>query len=207
MVAVNTTSPRASGKTWYGGRKAATRVDYVLVESTRINHGDYAVLGRELHRRLRTLVGLEVMDHLPVAWNFAYTSWDAVKTRAQGYDYEAMVRSCITWDGKATEYASRVSAYFYDEWARRREAPADQWNPIARMAGMVWALEDTLNQTAQELWPSKPRSHKVPLEQDDKAWLRWQAVLRRQAWATLLRVRDTYIQKNLGPGSRCRVLR
>ena len=62
MVAVNTTSPRASGKTWHGGRKAATRGDYVLVDAARIHQGDYAVLGRELHRRLRTLVGLEIMD-------------------------------------------------------------------------------------------------------------------------------------------------
>ena len=177
------------------------------MESTRIHQGDYAVLGRELHRRLRTLISLEVMDHLPVAWTFTYSSWDATKARAQGYDYEAMVRSCITWDDKATEYANRVSAYLQEEWARRRRASADQWDPMTGMADMVWALEDTLNQTAQELWPSKPRGYKVPLEQANKVWLRWQAVLRRQAWATLLRVRDTYIQRNLSPGPRCRVVR
>ena len=107
-----------------------------------------------------------------------------------------MVRSCITWDGKATEYASKVSTYFYEEWARRRDAPADQSDPMSRMADMVWALEDTLNQTAQELWPSKPRSHKVPLEEDDKAWLRWQAVLRRQAWSDMPRQVSTFPCQN-----------
>ena len=207
MVAVNTMHPGASGKTWYGGRKAATRVDYVLVDTTRIHPDDHAVLGRELHRRLRTLVSLEVMDHVPVAWNFTYAAWDVVKSKAPSYDYESMVRSCVTWDDKATTFATTVAGFFHTEWARRRDETGTPATPLSRMADMVWSLEETLNQTAQEIWPRRPQGYIFSLSDDDRAWLKWQSVLRRHAWSTLLQVRDASIAKNLSSGPRCRLLR
>ena len=75
MVAVNTKFREASGKTWYGGKGGATRVDYILVDETNIHDGDRALLSRELHRRLRTMIGLEVNDHVPICWQFRYEAW------------------------------------------------------------------------------------------------------------------------------------
>ena len=68
MVAVSTRVPNASGKTWFGGNGGATRVDYILVDQA-MTCGVWEVwLSREIHRRLRTLVGLEVIDHVPIGW-------------------------------------------------------------------------------------------------------------------------------------------
>ena len=75
LVAVNTFDSRASGKTWYGGKGGATRVDYILMDRSSVRMDDKVILGREMHRRLRTLVSLEVMDHVPLCLHFQYRPW------------------------------------------------------------------------------------------------------------------------------------
>ena len=66
LVAINTFDPTACGKTWYGGKGGATRVDYILMDRTSVRADDKIFLGHEMHRRLRTLASLGITDHVPL---------------------------------------------------------------------------------------------------------------------------------------------
>ena len=60
---------------------------------------------------------------------------------------------------------------------------------------------------AGRIWPrAKSRDHPIMFEPADRSWLHWQSILRRQAWLTLLQMRDSRIQKHLDAGPRSRVL-
>ena len=84
MVAVNTTQSQPSGKTWFGGKGYSSRVDYILVSEDRIGASDRAILSHEMHRRLKTLVGLDVRDHVPLCWDFQYAPWTQSDEEAKG---------------------------------------------------------------------------------------------------------------------------
>ena len=138
MVAVSTCQAQASSKTWYRGKNVSTRVDYILVDRTRMSGGDTATLSREMHRRLRALVGLDFNDHVPLLWRYSYQSWQIPDCKAVKYDAEAMVRSCLTWDDKALQYASSMQAYFHDEWMGKQDERAlDDRHHVDKMADMV----------------------------------------------------------------------
>ena len=72
MAAVNTRDWRSAGKTWFGGNGRSSRVDYILVDVSKIQPGDRCIRSPEMHRRLRTLVDREVNDHVPLCWQFQY---------------------------------------------------------------------------------------------------------------------------------------
>ena len=76
MVAVNTTQYLPSGKAWFGGQGCSSRVDYILVSDDRTGDNDKAILSHEMHSRLKTMVGLEAKDHVPLFWDFQHAPWE-----------------------------------------------------------------------------------------------------------------------------------
>ena len=172
MIAANTTDPMASGKTWYGGKGGATRVDYILIDQESTQGAWKVWRSTEMHRRLRTLVGLEVMDHVPMGWRGRLPRWTPPERR-RGWDTERMVRSCLTWDAQAITYGQEMQQFLQTQWLdRAEERAADPREPIDKMADMAWKLEDHMNQTAKELWPSRVGGYTMMYAPEDKRWLK-----------------------------------
>ena len=141
LMALNTWAERASGKTWRGGRGAATRVDYIMTEVGQMRPGDKVELLHDMHRILRCLAGLEVNDHTPLQWTFRYIKWERLPLRQAQYDAEQMVRSCVVWDRRATTYADRVRHFFETEFTHKEaERAADPREPMDKIAEMLWKL-------------------------------------------------------------------
>ena len=63
-----------------------------------------------------------------------------------------------------------------------------------------------MNQTAERLWPRRQGNYQMIYSEKDRKWLRWESVLRRYAWNTLLQVRDALFETNRVKGARARVL-
>ena len=154
-VALNTFEPRAAGQTWYGGKGGATRVDYILMDRTSTRDYDAIFLGHEMHRRLRTLVSLEITDHVPLCLHFQYRPWKPPPTRSEGYDPSQMVRSCIKWDPRATQFSESIATWFREEWVAQGQArELDPREPVTKIAEMTWKLESQLLKEAAAIWPA-----------------------------------------------------
>ena len=101
-----------------------------------------------------------------------------------------------------------MTQWFQQEWIQQHQSrDEDEREPVAKIAEMTWKLEDKLLEEAGLLWPrAQTRDHAVMFELEDRQWLHWQAILRRQAWLTLLQTRDTMTQKHLAAGAKQRVI-
>ena len=118
----------------------------------------------------------------------------------KSFDREAMVRSCITWDSRAVDFANRLSKKFWGGWMDperidyRGQHPEETYEALANF---MWEAEDLMNETARTLWPQGSRQHAVAFPEHIKSKLRWWAILRKRAWLTLLEVRDRIVSEYL----------
>ena len=86
------------------------------------------------------------------------------------------------------------------------ERAADARDPVTKVADMAWRFEEQMNQKAAQLWPRRRGTYQMMYSKEDQAWLRWEGILRRQAWSTLLQVRDALLCDHRRQGARDRVL-
>ena len=188
-------------------KNATSRVDFVIIDRQYYRDEDYPILSKELHKRLRLLTGLEVKDHLPLAWTFRHYAWTPPARTSPQFDANAMVRSCLTWDDRAIQYAETMQNFLLTTWYAQRPQREQSGLPaIQHMADMTWRMEEHMNTTAGAIWPPNNNTHKVPYSDADKKWFAWQGILRREAWKGTLATRDSLIEANNNRTARGRVV-
>ena len=119
-----------------------------------VRSDDKIFLGREMHRRLRTLVSLEIIDHVPLCLHFQYRPWKPPPDRTDPFDPSKVVRSCLKWDPRATQYSEAIASWFREEWINQSQArDADPRNLVEKITEMTSKLQAQLLEEASRIWP------------------------------------------------------
>ncbi len=152
MIAVNTHVRSEAGHTWTGGRNKRNRVDFILMDRSLYLNGGTLKKDRAMHGKLRHSVGKTEGDHIPLRWTFLPKPWFTPPNLQDECDHKKMIRSCQTRDDKMKTYVQTVEDEFKTIWMRHQPTMDDSigYTEVLR------ELEDTLIQTATDIWKKQP---------------------------------------------------
>ena len=91
------------------------------------------------------------------------------------------MRSCLKRDCRATQFVDAMEAKVKERWVR--EAKGD--DPLLNCAEAIWAMEEDAGNIAEVLWPMGQERYAIRYGPEAKAKLKWDAVLKREAWKSL----------------------